>query len=159
RLELFAQLADYNFFLGHFAAASHLVVQAQRLAPRAPERALDAASVAWVQAQLDRLRGNAEEALGPMRRVATIYAHEAPPISQGRCACFVAELILDIIERLPAGSSSEPRTRLLRSARASLEQGEHLARQVNDQLGRGLCTLAHVRYSRLRGGNHARSRR
>jgi len=38
RLELFAQLADYNFFLGHFAAASHLVVQAQRLAPRARGR-------------------------------------------------------------------------------------------------------------------------
>jgi tetratricopeptide (TPR) repeat protein len=159
RLELLAQLADYEFYLGHFAEATRLVDQAQLLALHAPHRALDVADVACVQAQLDRLRGFTWDAIGPMLRATTIYKREAPPISQGRIAAFVTELALDVVERLPDGSNGAQRMGLLTLARIHLTQAEHLTRQAKDRPGRGLARLAHARYSRLRGTNSDRRRR
>jgi tetratricopeptide (TPR) repeat protein len=158
RLELLAQLADYRFFLGHFLEAAQLVSQAQRVAPQVPKHALDAASVAWTQAQLDRLRGLSWEALGPMLRASAVYAREAPPISQGRINVFVTELTLDVIERLPDGSTGAHRTGLLSLARTHLTQAEHLTQQAMDRPGRGLAQLAHARYSRLRSTHSDRRR-
>jgi tetratricopeptide (TPR) repeat protein len=158
-LEILAQLADYEFFLGHLPAAARLVSQAQRLAPSAPHRRLDAASIAWVQAHLDRLRGRAWESVQPMLRVESIYAHEAPPISRGRLAYFVAELALDVAARRADGPLAAYRAEFLRLARVHLDSAERLAHEANDRGGRGLVQLARVRYSRLYGGNSNRSAR
>lgn len=159
RLEILAQLADYEFFLGHLLTAARLVSQAQRLAPRVPHRRLDAASIAWVQAHLDRLRGYAWEAVHPMLRAESVYAHDAPPISRGRLAYFVAELALDSAARHSDGPPASHRSEPLRLARVHLDAAERLAQQANDRGGRGLVQLARVRYSRLYGGNSDRSAR
>jgi tetratricopeptide (TPR) repeat protein len=159
RLELLAQLADYEFFLGHFTDAARLVDQAQLLALHAAHRALDVAAVAWVQAQLDRVRGLTWDTIAPMLRATTIYSREAPPISQGRIAAFVTELVLDLVERLPDAATGGQRMGLLKLAHMHLTQAEHLARQAKDHPGRGLARLARARYSRLRGTNSDRRRR
>jgi tetratricopeptide (TPR) repeat protein len=153
-LELLAQLADYEFYLGHFHVAGDLAGEALRLAPQAPHKRLEAAAAERTQAHLDRLRGYSWDALHVMSRVAATYAQvPAPAISRGRLEYLFAEFALDIAECIPIGPASVHRTAPLRLARKHLDIAESLAKQVNDRPGRGLVTLAHARYSRIRGTN------
>ncbi len=156
-LELLAQLADYEFYLGHFQTAEQLAHEALSIAPQAPHRRIDAASAARTQANLDRVRGYSREALPTMRHVAMIYSDvPAPAISRGRLEYLVAEFEMDVAENIPAGPAAAQRTQPLKLARNRLDMADELTITSDDSSGRGLVALGRVRYSRLRGTNSDR---
>jgi tetratricopeptide (TPR) repeat protein len=155
-LDFLSQLATYEFFLGHFREAMQFVRTAQRLMPRVSTMPLAAASVIWVQAHLDRIRGAPERALQAALQAAEVHEREASLTSQDRMETFVAEVALDLAERVPSGPAAMNRTPFLALARAHRLRAEQLARTANDLPGQTLAKLARVRESRLRGGNDAR---
>jgi tetratricopeptide (TPR) repeat protein len=150
-LEVLALLAEYEFYLGHFLTADQLALDALDLAPRAPQRLLEAATAARTRAHLDRLRGRSSDALDTMRQVAAVYEQvPAPAISRGRLEYLFAEFALDVAERIPDGPAAANRTAPLRLARERLALAESLTTQANDRPGRGLITLGQARYTRVR---------
>lgn len=157
QIELLSQLADYEFFLGHFERAEHLASDALRLAPLLPDKRLEAAAAARTHAQIDRVRGLSWQALPVMQRVVQTYAQvPAPAISRGRNEYLLADFALDVAERIPDGPAAANRTEPLRLAQRHLESAEFLARQTGDEPGRGLIALGRARHSRLHGTNDDR---
>lgn len=157
-LEFLSQLATYEFFLAHYPNATRLVKLARRLMPKVATMPLAAASVIWVQAHLDRIRGLPERALQPALQVAEVHEREASLTSQDRIETFVAEIALDLAERVPSGPSAMNRTPFLALARAHRRRAEKLALAAHDLPGMALAKLARARESRLRGSNEARVR-
>jgi tetratricopeptide (TPR) repeat protein len=155
-LEFLAQLATYEFFLARFDQAIETTDLARRIMPRVSTKPLAAASVAWVQAHLDRLRGMPERALPLALQAAEVHAREASITSQDRIEAFVAEVALDLAERVPSGPSATNRAPFLTLARTHRRRAEQLARAAHDLPGLALINLTRVRESRLRGRNEAR---
>jgi tetratricopeptide (TPR) repeat protein len=155
RLDLLAHLASFEFFLAHYQSALRLVRQARRLIPLVPALPLAAASVLWADAHLERTRGRPERALLLAMTAADIHAREASLSSQVRMETFVAEVVLDLVERVP-GDGSVNRAPLLMLAGGHLRKAERLAREADDRPGAALAKLARVREGRLRGRNDDR---
>lgn len=152
RFQVLTELARFEFFTGRFRRSEYYLHQAQHLIPALPEKCeLEAASLTWVQAHLDRTRGLLDRALLPALAVADVYAREAPLVSQDRIHVFVAATALDVAATFEAGSPAGSRTPFLSLARSHLARAEQLAREAHDQPGKVLIQVMRTRYSRLSG--------
>jgi tetratricopeptide (TPR) repeat protein len=158
RLNLFAQLATYEFFLEHYDVAMDFVKRASYLISRAPGEEMSAASALWVHAHLLRTRGLPERALYPALTAAEVHAREASLTSQDRIEVFVADVLLDMAEKVPGPRHAPDRLDFLAQAQTHLQQAERLAREAKDSPGATLVKLIQLRESRLRGRKEDRVR-
>lgn len=152
RFQVLAELARFEFYVGHFRRAEHRLRQAQRLIPSLPERReLGAANLTWVQAHLDRTRGQPDLALLPAIAVSEVYSRLAPPVSQDRIHVFVAATALDIAATFKDGPSAANRAPFLLLARQHLARTDQLVREAHDRNGRVLAQVMRARYNLLSG--------
>jgi tetratricopeptide (TPR) repeat protein len=146
RLRALPHLATYEYFSVDFDVAEQHIAAARALIAQVPGSTFEAAATAWVQADLDLLRGQPERALRPALAIVEVYNREATPISQERAEIFVSQTALQLAVTLPAGSD---RNALLEFARPHLERAEQLARDAEDKPGQGLTHLVRAQYARL----------
>ncbi len=150
RLRALPDLATYEYFTADFAAAEQHIVAARTLITQVPNATFEAATTAWVQADLDLLHGQPERALRPALAILEVYNREATPISQERAEIFVAQAALQLAVTLPAGSD---RYALLELARPHLERAERLAKAAEDKPGQGLTQIVRAQYAHLHGSS------
>ncbi len=150
RLRALPHLATYEYFIAEFDAAEQHVAAARALIPQVANTTFEAATTEWVQANLDRLRGQPERALRPTLQIAQVYAQRATPVSQERAELFVAQTALELAGTLPGGSD---RNAMIELARPHLERGEQLAQESEDKPGQGLAQLVRAQYFRLARSN------
>ena len=143
------------FGLGRFDLASDRIASARRILTFSSVDIQRAASVEWVAALLYRWTGQSALALQHALAAAqSIEEHASSPgefMSLGRIQTVVADIALDLAEPSspwPASRGLEP---FLAIARPSVKKAIVLARGAADDPGRGIATLAQVRYQRLSG--------
>jgi tetratricopeptide (TPR) repeat protein len=150
-VEVVAQIAGLEFFLARYATAEQLLAEARSLLPQvapAPERDLAEATLAWLEANLYRWRGQPELALRPAAAAAEVYTEASAPTSAARSQLLIADVALDFAEHLPEGMD---RYGMLTIVQPHLQLALELAAEAHDAIGQGMAELTHVRYGRVVG--------
>lgn len=147
-------LAGFHFFRGHYALAQQLVRQASLLLPSPLAHSLDGATLAWTQALLDRWRGEPARAIQHALYAADRYTRLGSPASAARIQTVVADIRLDLAERLPPGSERE---RTFDQTWPHVRLALKLASEAGDRAGYGPAELVRLRYLRLRGTDRGRA--
>lgn len=153
RLETFAHLGTYAFYMAKADVAERAIAEARALAPLVRDGQFAAATNEWVQAHLYRTQGKVERALFHILAIQDDYMSGANPVSQDRLEFFIADTALDWAGRLPPGSD---RQAFIALAHPHLNNAERLAKDNADLPGQGLARLGRVRYSRLSRTMHDR---
>lgn len=169
-LDLVLRLAWAAWELGIFPTSLRHLDDAYRLrAQWAPEAANEAASLAWLDAQLSRVRGYPTRALQLSSAAANLLLTHGKPVNAGRCHIILAECAFDVVEM--ARGSSSPHTFVggfgaerntlpstpadaLAFGHGAAEQGLAFAQDAKDPVGVAMARLAIGRSIRLgvRGG-------
>lgn len=147
---LLIQLAFVTFYQAHYDETATHLEKARRLAPHTSSPAQSRADIDWVEALLNRWRGQSETGLHQALAFVDVIAQEASPLSVVRAKLLVADLALDCIAHTFPGKprAAQP---LLALARPYVQDAVALARSAQDSSGLGLALLADVRLSRLEG--------
>lgn len=148
-----AELAGFEFFLGHYELAQHLTHEARLLLHHDISHTIEEATISWIQSLLDRWAGRPEQALEHARLAADVFTELGSPASAARIQTVLADTILDIAERIPTGSERE---RVLKRSWPHIQLALSLAKEAQDQPGLGPARLARLRYLRLRGADQPR---
>ena len=164
-LDLVLRLAWGAWELGLFPTSLRHLDDAYRLrAQWAPDAADEAASLAWLDAQLSRVRGHPMRALQQSSAAANLLLTHGKPVNAGRCHIILAECAFDVVElahgtgsphsfidRFGAEKNMHLPTHLdpLSFGRASAERGLAFAQAAEDHVGVAMARLAIVRSIRL----------
>ena len=147
-LHLTIMQANLRFFTGKYADAEELVEEARGLVSLCSGVERERATIAWVEANLLRLRGSPERALRPALAAAEVYTKEGPANSAARIQILTAEVSLDLALTLPQGSD---RNALICLARPHIAKALQLVEGMDDVPAEVLARLAEVRCLRLEG--------
>jgi hypothetical protein len=166
-LDLVLRLAWCAFDLGWFPVALRHMDEAYTLrAVWAPDAAEQAASLAWLDAQLARVREQPARALSLAAAAADLLRAHGRPINRGRVHVILAESALDAFEiaHAPAasrdlwlppseatGKAQLSPSGLLSQAREAARLALEVAQDVSDPIGVVLARLALRRAARLSG--------
>jgi tetratricopeptide (TPR) repeat protein len=145
-----------RFLTGHYDIAASYVRAAERRLRAAPECTREAALVAWVTAQLQRLRGMPEAAYMQARRAQVLLDSLDDTGAQGRIRTVLADTCLDVVDRARDHRDTDRPGELFTQARPQAQQALTFANQIGDQGGAGLARLVLVRWSRLAALNEDR---
>jgi tetratricopeptide (TPR) repeat protein len=148
QLDLSSQLAGFEFFMAEYEAAEGSIARARALIPATRARALEPASIEWVQALIYRQRGLPAPALVHGAAAAVVYTEQGHPVSASRIHTLVAETALDLAMGLPEGMDRSAQIKL---AWPHIQLALQLARETHDETSRGLALLSRARYGRLAG--------
>lgn len=169
-LDLTLRMAWRAWELGWFPVCLRHLDEAYALRARwAPAAAKEAVSLAWLDAQLSRIRGRPDRARDLAAAAAELALTHEGPLNAGRAHTILAESTLDVVPLLstPGASSvedarqsdnwhsdlrrslrvAETPTQLLGRARQAAYQGLTLAREADDQIGAAMAQLALRRVS------------
>lgn len=152
-LKVHAELAGFEFFLGHYELAQQLTNEARHLLHHDTSHTIEKATVSWIQSLLDRWAGRPEQAVEHARFAADVFTELSSPASAARIQTVLADTTLDIAERIPTGSE---RALALKRSWPHIQLALNLAKEAQDQPGLGPARLARLRYLRLRGADQAR---
>ncbi len=148
-LELLTQLGGFAFYSGRFDAAERLLHEARTrtlLGSQIDSPRLTLATLDWLQALLYRWRNQPELALTPAQSAADVYIEIGSPPSAARIRAILADIELDLAERLPGGTA---RQRRITSAQDHLHLAIRLAREAQDTIGKQFVHLRAIRLDRL----------
>ncbi|PWT70161.1 MAG: hypothetical protein C5B60_12555 [Chloroflexi bacterium] len=164
-LDLVLCLGWCAFDLGWFPVALRHMDEAYTLrAVWAPDAAEQAASLAWLDAQLARVRGQPARALSLAAAAADLLRTHGRPINLGRVQVVLAETALDALEMVhtpaasrdlwlpPSGAMSKAQlspAALVTQAREAARLGLETAQEAGDSIGVMLARLALRRTMRL----------
>jgi tetratricopeptide (TPR) repeat protein len=149
-LHLTVLQANLCYFTGKYAAAEVLLEEARGLVPLCPSEERERATIAWVEANLFRLRGSPELALRPALAAAEVFTKDGPANSAARIQILAAEVSLDLASTLSEGSD---RNALIGLARPHISKALQLVDGTNDVPAEILARLAEVRSLRLEGAD------
>jgi hypothetical protein len=146
RLDILLILTGIEFLLGsHDNCQNHLSDAAHTLSDGNLQPGADG-TLHWITALEERLRGRLEYALAHAAAACEIYSELDVPTSTGRIQVVVAEIIMDIADRMPQGSYLD---RHIEEAGAHIDKALLETQSVADRSGEGLAVLARTRLSRL----------
>jgi hypothetical protein len=164
-LDLVVRLAGCAWELGWFPVCLRHLDEAYRLrATWAPDAVEEAASLAWLDSQLARVRGQPARALNQAAAAADLLINHGRPINGGRAHTILAESALDMLELTytptPPGDlwaaharatmrAPLSRTDLLAQARKAAQLALEIAQDVHDPVGAMMARLASRRATRL----------
>jgi hypothetical protein len=146
--------ATAHFYLGDYSACRGLLEGARVRVPAGAGNDVDANTISWIQALVDRWEGHPERALPQAQRAAEAYMRAGPSCSAVRIQTFVAEIELDLAETAPSGSAR--RAMHVGQANAHLDTALELAGHLHDANGEVRTQLLQARASRLRRENIGR---
>jgi tetratricopeptide (TPR) repeat protein len=159
-LDVIAAHASFQFMLGQFPSAVSALTRARVRAALTPATPLHQMTVDWIEALLQRWRGEPARALALAQRAADTLASSATlardVLSLGRIRGIVAEIALDLAERYPI--AVDEHTRYVRLARRGLRDLSQIASGAGDDAGRVLATLGRARLDRVTNRNVDRTR-
>lgn len=170
QLDLVLRSAWCTWELGWFVLCRHHVDEAYALrATRAPDAAEEAASLAWLDAQLARVFGQPARALNLAAAAADLLLTHGRLVNVGRVHTILAESALDLVEvrlfpatiwdlrsslvELKAIDGMSPKG-LLARAREAADLGLKTARAAHDPIGAAMAELAVRRAARLSHPRH-----
>jgi tetratricopeptide (TPR) repeat protein len=175
-LDLVLRLAGQAWELGWFSTSLRYLDTAYELrATWVPDAAPEAATLAWLDAQLARVRSRPIQAFHQSQAAAALFLDLNQPLNAGRIHTIAAECALDVAEMQGAGSmqrdpgipgsqrmprathldgrAPDPRTALAQ-ARTLARRGLKLAQAASDPIGASMARLALQRRERLVGHTH-----
>ncbi len=164
-LDLVLRLAWCAWEVGWFPVCLRHLDEAYRLrAVWAPNAAEEVASLAWLDAQLARVRGQSVRALNQAAAAADLLLTHGRPINRGRAHTILAESALDVLELTQATGTSQDlwmplagarhhgqlsSTILLTQARQAARLAIEVAQESSDPIGMTMARLAVRRATRL----------
>lgn len=152
-MELLAQLAGTEFYLGEYATVRRRLDDAIAIRRRTRIDPLVAANVEWMEAHLYRWRRQPALALQPALVAAQVFTEAGSPASAARIQTFTADIQLDFAGALPDGSDRDAQIAL---AGGHLTLAQELAGEAHDDSGISFALLTEIRYSRMAGENEDR---
>jgi tetratricopeptide (TPR) repeat protein len=158
-LELLTQLGGFAFFSGRFDVAERLLHEARAralLGSRIDSSRLVMATLDWLQALLYRWCGQPELACAPAQSAADVFIEVGSPASAARIRAILADVQLDLGERMPGGTV---RDRSFAHARSNLCLAASLAIEAQDPIGKEFVRLRTIRLDRLLQRNQSQVRR
>jgi hypothetical protein len=161
-LDLTLRLAGHAWELGWFTTCLRHLEHAHALRAKwVPDAAQEAALLAWLDAQLARVRGRPSQAVQLATAAADLLLNLDQPLNAGRCHTVAAECGFELIEELRSPSTATrlpfdaaitfDQARLLSAGRASARRALELARVAQDSIGVGMAQLALRHGARLDG--------
>ena len=144
-----------KYLLGDLAAAARLLRSARGLSASSLIQERASGTLYWMEALVLRWDSQPEEALICALKAQDTYKRATTPteqVSYGRLQSVITDIALDVVERLPAGTS---RDALLSFAKPLAKRAAAVARPFDDVIGTHLATLAQARWNRLAGRNVA----
>ncbi len=153
KLHFTANLAGFEYYLGHYEVAEQLLDDARMLSHDLPAALIEAATVEWIQTHIHRLRGRPEEAIRTSLAAATVFTESGSAISAARAQALAAEAAMDYVSAFRADAD---RSAILKLAWPHLSMAMSLAREAQDPIGRLMTQLTRIRYGRLRQSNENR---
>ena len=174
-LNITIRMAGCVWELGQFSVCQRHLDEAFALrATEAPDAALEAATLAWMDAQLARVLGRPAQAYSQATAAAEGFHDLDQPLNAARSQIIAAECALDLTQakglhtsgilpqslsprvspplvRHGEAFSSERLRDILRQAGVAAKRGRTLARELNDEGGVGMARLAQRRYDRAVG--------
>src|SRR6185437_16123402 len=153
KLHFTANLAGFEYYLGHYEVAEQLLDDARMLSHDLPAALIEAATIEWIQTHIHRLRRRPEEAIRTSLAAATIFTESGSAISAARAQALAAEAAMDYVSAFQADAD---RGAILKLAWPHLSMAMSLAREAHDPIGRLMIQLTRIRYGRLRQSNENR---
>lgn len=170
-LNMTLRLAGCAWELGWFPVCLRHIDEAYALrATWASDAALETATLAWMDAQLARVRSRPAQAFSQATAAAEFFLSLNQPLNAERSQTIAAECALDLTEAfglhtsgilpqllaqpMPQRGEEFSRERLglvMRQAGAAVKRGLALAREIHDEVGVGMARLAQLRYDRALG--------
>jgi tetratricopeptide (TPR) repeat protein len=154
-LDLLAHLGGFTFYSGQYDVAERLLHEARArmlLAPQADSSPLTLATLNWIQALLYRWRNQPDLALNPAQVAADVYIEAGPPGSASRMWASLADVELDLGERLPDGTAHQQH---IARARQHLHLATSLAAEAHDKIGQEFVRVRCIRLDRLARSNQS----
>lgn len=144
------QLAFATFYQEQFDETAAYLQQARDMLPRLSSEPQGKADISWIEALLNRWRGDTSNGLQQALDLVDVIAQQAGPPSVVRAKLLVADIALDRAEsRLP--DERDDANNFLALATPYVRSALALAETAQDQGGLGLAMLAEARLSRLAG--------
>lgn len=153
KLHFTANLAGFEYYLGHYEVAEQLLDDARMLSHDLPAALIEAATIEWIQTHIHRLRRRPEEAIRTSLAAATVFTESGSAISAARAQALAAEAAMDYVSAFRAYAD---RSAILKLAWPHLSMATNLAREAHDPIGRLMIQLTRIRYGRLRQSNENR---
>lgn len=142
----FIRLAGLRFYLAQYVTAEERLRDARRLIAYAPSNPTDAATIEWIQANLERWRGNSELALRHASAAANVFSESPNLGTAARVHALVADAALDFARTFTAEGDRDYQ---IRFALPHIRIARDFATEGVDEIGKGMVQLTLARYSRL----------
>ncbi|HLJ81180.1 MAG TPA: hypothetical protein VKT52_06840 [Ktedonobacterales bacterium] len=147
------RLAGLRFYLAQYPTAEERLRDARNLIARVSADPIQAATIEWIQANLERWRGSPERALRHASAAANVFAESPHLGTAARVQALVADAALDFAQTFSAEGDREYQ---IRFALPHIQLARKFATEAVDEIGKGLIHLTLARYSRLCGWDEDR---
>lgn len=152
RLDATLHLAGTKFLLGDHEMAARLLDQAENLVTRAPDSVTQKAILSWTRALLLRWRGELEVALTTAMIAAETLRVHGHPGNASRAQTLVADIALDLTERLNHVECPDAAREFLTLGEAYVQRALDLAQQGDVASSEAMARVTQARWERLSHG-------
>ena len=140
------RLAGLRFYLAQYVTAEERLRDARRLIAHVLADPIQSATIEWIQANLERWRGQPERALRHASAAANVFCESQNLGTAARVQALVADAALDFAATFAAEGDRENQ---IRFALPHIQIAQEFATEGVDEIGKGMVRLTLARYSRL----------